>query len=1117
MWEKIVLNLISNAFKFTFEGKISIGLRLAGSDVELRVRDTGVGIPARELPRLFDRFHRIENTRSRTHEGSGIGLALVQELVKLHGGKVRVESILGEGSTFIVSLPRGRAHLPAERIGGNRTLASTALGAAPFVEEALRWLPDSEYQEAAEEILPGDELLPVPCPPVSSGEGANAGRPLVLVADDNADMRQYLVRLLSERYEVKAVPDGEAALAAVRERAPSLILSDVMMPNLDGFGLLRALRSDSELRTVPIILLSARAGEESRVEGMQEGADDYLIKPFSARELLARVQTHLEMARVRREAGEALRLSEERARNIVESIADGFIILDRKWRITYVNPRALEIVQPLRKTREGLEGKVFWDEFPGTVGTIFEDSYRRAMAEQVTVGFESFYPPLERWFDVRAYPSRDGISLYFLDVTERKLAEGTLAAERNVLEQIAIGAPLPEVLETLARDTEAQSTDGMLCSVLLFDEGRQKLVHGAAPSLPQSYNDAIHGIAIGPNVGSCGTAAYYRKSVLVENIACDPLWADFKELALTHGLAACCSTPVFSSKGSLLGTVAMYYRRPHTPSAHDRQIIGRATQLAAIAIERKQDAEALRRRTEQFETLLSEAPVGVYLVDADFRLRAMNPAAQRAFGSPGDLVGRDFDEWIHGRWPRDGADEILGKFRHTLETGAPHVEPEWSRTQLDLGVKTFYEWQINRIALPDGRYGVVCYFRDISQQVRVREAIAESEQRLRLATQAAELGIWQWYPEGDRANWENDRVYEVYGRTREDGPLSAAEFLTKVVHAEDAPALQATLARSLETGARFFFQCRIQRKDGASRWVELTAQVERGADGNPLRLLGTVLDITALKQTEESYRTLAETLDAEVRARTSELEQRNIEVLKQSEQLRDLSSRLLQAQDEERRRIARELHDSAGQLLAALGMNLARLTQRIQQNAPQLAKDSDDSQQLVQQLSQEIRTMSYLLHPPLLDEVGLAEAIRWYTQGLTERSHLDVRLTIPEDFPRLPRDMELVMFRLVQECLTNIHRHSGSKSAEIQISRDGENVCLEVQDEGKGISAEKLSAIQLHGSGVGIRGMRERVRQFEGKMDIRSNGEGTRISFVLPLHNAPSPGEGVIQQLELTG
>ncbi|MBI5585669.1 MAG: PAS domain S-box protein [Deltaproteobacteria bacterium] len=310
MWEKIVLNLVSNAFKFTFEGEIEVKIRAESGGAVLTVRDTGVGVPAEKIPRLFERFHRVPNMRSRTYEGSGIGLALVQELVRLHGGSIRAESRLGSGTTFIVTIPLGSEHLPPDRLGGGRNLVSTAVGAAPFVEEALRWLPEADRMEETTEPIMRPELMPIPCP---SGEAEDGdGRPRILIADDNADMRHYLARLLGERYTVEAVPDGRVALNAAQERRPDLILSDVMMPNLDGFGLVRELRADSALKTIPIVLLSARAGEESRVEGLQQGADDYLIKPFSARELMARVAAHLEMARMRKESEEALRESEER-------------------------------------------------------------------------------------------------------------------------------------------------------------------------------------------------------------------------------------------------------------------------------------------------------------------------------------------------------------------------------------------------------------------------------------------------------------------------------------------------------------------------------------------------------------------------------------------------------------------------------------------------------------------------------------------------------------------------------------------------------------------------------------------------------------------------------------
>ena len=539
MWEKIVLNLISNAFKFTFDGEIAVSVHRVGSTAELRVRDTGVGIPAEAIPKLFERFNRVPNTRSRTHEGSGIGLALVHELVKLHGGSISTESTLGRGSTFVVSIPFGQDHLTSGQMGGSRSMSSTAVGAKPFVEEALRWLPDTA--DASDEIFSvHDELLPIPCPPLSQA----AVRPRVLIADDNSDMRQYLARLLSEQYEVETVADGHEALRAAHEHPPDLIVSDVMMPNLDGFELLKALRAEEQTRTIPVVLLSARAGEESRVEGIQAGADDYLIKPFSARELLARVSGRLEISRLQRDRESQLRLNQ-----------------------------------------------------------------------------------------------------------------------------------------------------------------------------------------------------------------------------------------------------------------------------------------------------------------------------------------------------------------------------------------------------------------------------AELERR-------------------------------VQERTRE--------------------------------------------------------------------------------------------------------------LLNASHELRELSARILQAQDDERRRIARELHDGAGQLIAALGMEASNLARERERLSSRAASSLDNIESLVVQMTQDIRTMSHLLYPPLLDEVGLQSALREYVTGFAERSGIQVSLDIPSQIDRLDRDYELSLFRIVQECLTNIHRHSGSKTASIRIVQDDEAIALEVRDKGEGMPVERLSEIQSRGSGVGIRGMRERVLQLSGTMSIESDGSGTRIHVVIP-------------------
>jgi PAS domain S-box-containing protein len=309
MWEKIVLNLLSNAYKFTFEGEVALTLKSVDGAVELQVRDTGVGIPEEHREHVFERFHRIESTRARTYEGTGIGLALVQELVKLHGGSVRVESAVGTGSTFTVSIPSGTDHLPAERIQPAQTLVSATIRAEAYVEELKQWLEVEPGLAVDAATLPKQATRAPSLEPPPSEK-----RELIVLADDNADMRHYLTRLLSERYEVHAAADGLQALEVTRKLRPVLVLADVMMPQLDGFGLLRAIREDSSLASTPVILVSARAGEESRVEGLEADADDYLIKPFAARELLARVAAHVKMASLRRETAER----EERVRGEAE-------------------------------------------------------------------------------------------------------------------------------------------------------------------------------------------------------------------------------------------------------------------------------------------------------------------------------------------------------------------------------------------------------------------------------------------------------------------------------------------------------------------------------------------------------------------------------------------------------------------------------------------------------------------------------------------------------------------------------------------------------------------------------------------------------------------------------
>jgi PAS domain S-box-containing protein len=445
MWEKVVLNLLSNALKFTFNGSIRVAVRVEGGHAVVTVTDTGIGVPEQEVPRLFERFHRIENTRARSNEGSGIGLALVQELVQLHGGTISASSIEGAGTTFAVRLPFGHTHLPADALVPASRAAAVSATADPFVQEALRWLPEKGAE------LPGDE--PVPPPSAPAGPILTTR---VLVADDNADMREYLTRLLrTAGYRVTAVTDGQAALAAARTEAPDLVISDVMMPRLGGLALVGALRADARTAAVPVLLLSARAGQEASVEGLRAGADDYLVKPFSAVELLARVRSNLEMARFRN------RESQFR-RTLIDSLQEGFFLTDDEGTILEANQAFLALVGyrpdglPYRWPHPWVPDRAADPDGWEAMNRAFAD-YQREGGGRYTV------PARHRdghtvWLacSSASLPSPDGNGRLFVgtarDVTAERLAGQREATLAGFAAALAATGEISEMLTTAARE-----------------------------------------------------------------------------------------------------------------------------------------------------------------------------------------------------------------------------------------------------------------------------------------------------------------------------------------------------------------------------------------------------------------------------------------------------------------------------------------------------------------------------------------------------------------------------------------------------------------------------------------------------------------------------------------
>jgi PAS domain S-box-containing protein len=486
MWEKIVLNLVSNAFKYTRTGGIRVALRRDGNQVVLAVSDTGIGISKDEIPHLFERFHRVEEAGGRTNEGTGIGLALVQELIKLHQGSIDVTSTIGRGTTFTVRLPLGTDKLPPAQIGSARTQTPISSRAEAFVSEALRWLPDSTE---------GADVAPVPWP-----QNPGEERSRILVADDNADLRDYLRRVLTTRYDVTSVCDGKEALATATQVRPDLVLTDVMMPSLDGFALLKQMRADPSLQHIPVIVLSARAGEEAKIEGLRMGADDYVAKPFNARELLARVSSVLDRAQARRREAEKLHREvqqlDARYRLMVDAVTDyAIFMLDPDGIVTSWNAGARRFNGYEDAEIIGQHFSRFYtaeDQAAGLPAKALATARREGRFEdegcRVRKNGERFWVHVV----VDAVRSHDGELLGFAkitrDITERREAQQALEHARERVLQAQKMEAIGQLTGGIAHDF-----NNLLTTILGSLELLQRRMPEELPQLLRLVNNAIRG------------------------------------------------------------------------------------------------------------------------------------------------------------------------------------------------------------------------------------------------------------------------------------------------------------------------------------------------------------------------------------------------------------------------------------------------------------------------------------------------------------------------------------------------------------------------------------------------------------------------------------------------
>jgi PAS domain S-box-containing protein len=876
MWEQIVLNLLSNALKFTFTGEITVTVRTTGrkgDGVELEVRDTGSGIPDGELPHVFDRFYRVQNAHARTDEGTGIGLALVQELVRLHGGTVRVTSELGMGSAFTVTIPTGNAHLPSDRVARREYPSDARIqpvrlsDAALFADDALGSVFDTPgvtpapgplSTTAAQNEYASDSQ---PSFDGASGQGVRqthaeahatpTARATILVADDNADMRAYLVRLLSEHWDVRTATDGLSALDAARSHPPDLIVADVVMPGLDGFALIAALRDNPQTLAAPVILLSARAGDEATVEGLQAGADDYLIKPFSSRELLARVQTHLELARVRKES--AARAAQLDA--IFEAIGDGVLVHDierHKMRANHaqrdLQRRRLEVlghhVDPdsLSAIPEEWERHSMIRDEHGRIIPLEEWPTERALRGETLTGANAVDEFTQGangeilQVNVSAAPVRNasgqitGAVAVFRDVTERRQLERRVVEQASQLEAIfaaqadgvvvfdAQGRYLranQALREIIGMDANSEYTTRSLPerleSVLLLDEQGQRFPEAQWP----------HSRVLRGEILAGATAMDARITTLDGR----DVWVSIT------------GAPIRGSDRRVTGAV-LVTRDVTARRELERQVAEQASQLRAV-----------------FEAMTD----GVFVLDTKGHITRINAAAQTFLDrAPGDSSSEDLAEAraqsldlrdVEGR-PLPLEQLPTHRLLHG-EVLAGHTAPTLTIRSYD-GCERIVSLTGGPLRDAAGRItGGVSVAHDITELRRTQIALAEQERLFRTLVENSPDIISRF----DRdlrflyISPASERLTGIPPQARL-GKTYAELGVPETIFAPWEAALREVFA----IGQPQTFESGYGTEGQMSQVSRVTYIPEFAADRSVESVLGITTDITALKQTEDALR-----------------------------------------------------------------------------------------------------------------------------------------------------------------------------------------------------------------------------------------------------------------------
>lgn len=874
---------------------------------------------------------------------------------------------------------------------------------------------------------------------------------------------------------------------------------------------------------------------------------------------------------------------------VLERVTDGIVALDRDWRYAFINEPGAAM---FGKKPGDLLGKRIWEEFPEGISQPFHLAYERAFAEQKVIVFEDHYAPWDRWFENRVYPSPNGLTIYYSDITERKRTENALAlseerlrlavaaggiglwdwdldtnrvwfspewkrqigyrdneiadrfeewesrvhpedlpgtlrlvrafvanpwpdystdfrfrhkdgswrwiralgaiigpeagksrrmvgahvdvtefkrteetllARKRVFRMLASGVPLLDTLDELLRSIEAQAP-GMITSILLLDDDGTTFRAGAGPSIQPEYLRALQGRRIGPAAGSCGTAAFRREPVYVGDIASDPLWAPYRHLVEPYGYRSCWSTPIFNPEGAVIGTFAIYDTRTGLPDRTQLDLIHGATSAAAVCIEHDRRERKLVRTAASLEAAQEHAKLGSWELEPSSGRGVWSAQMCRLFGrdpSAGPPTFEEFKGYLH---PDDLPALMATHSRLAASAGEATLE---FRTHPSAGpVRRFFATIHSSPAGPGGSLLMSGTLLDITDLREAQEAVRRNEEFLRLVIEATNDGIWDWNIVTGAVSW-SARARQMLGVGGGSIPRTLDEALL-LVHPDDREPVRAALRAQATDDVPFSMRVRLQRGEGGIGHFLVRGKAVRDAAGSRVRMVGSIGDVT-------------ESVLAEERLKDSRRE------------LEALSNHLLGVIEEERSRIAREMHDDLGQILAAIRMHL---TSDGGMTVPGGTGGQARIPELVDEANRTIRRIIRDLRPEILDTLGLRAGLEWQASEFTRRYGIPCTFRAAGDDPAFGSVTSTALFRAMQEALTNVARHARASSVRAVLECGPEGATLTVADDGAGISPEDLRKPDS----FGLMGLRERIRALGGDVSLSPNdGAGALLVVRVPI------------------